>query len=201
MKPKLNNNNAELHGLGWTILTYLTIARDAWVAARQLITIAAQPAATTTCLLAETTEIRALTKEFRVELIKLLFCCTNSSGVHPASCPTLNGDSFLGVKRSGREADHSPASSSIEVNNAHSYTSSSPICLHGVMLNKAQGQLRLPLYPFTIFIVLLTKQENAFSVRFSTFCVGVQIFECRSYLYWGIQIVRVSQINKPHTRN
>jgi hypothetical protein len=37
----------------------------------------------------------------------------------------------LGVKRPGRETDNSPPSSA-EVNNAWSYTSNSPICLHGV---------------------------------------------------------------------
>jgi hypothetical protein len=40
----------------------------------------------------------------------------------------------LGVKRSGREADHSP-SSGAEVKNAWSYTSTSPIRLHGVVLS------------------------------------------------------------------
>jgi hypothetical protein len=45
----------------------------------------------------------------------------------------------LGAKRPGREADHSP---SAEVKNAWSYTSTSLIRLHGVVL-KAQGQLYL----------------------------------------------------------
>jgi hypothetical protein len=48
----------------------------------------------------------------------------------------------LGVKRPGREADHSPPSSA-EVKNAWSYTSTPPIRLHGVVLSKAQGQLYL----------------------------------------------------------
>jgi hypothetical protein len=48
----------------------------------------------------------------------------------------------LGVKRPGREADHSPPSSA-EVKNAWSYTSTPPICLRGVVLSKAQGQLYL----------------------------------------------------------
>jgi hypothetical protein len=40
----------------------------------------------------------------------------------------------LGVKRQGRESDHLPPSSA-EVKNAWSYTSTSPIRLHGVVLS------------------------------------------------------------------
>jgi hypothetical protein len=40
----------------------------------------------------------------------------------------------MGVKRPGREADHSP-SSSAEVKNAWSYTSTPRIHLHGVVLS------------------------------------------------------------------
>jgi hypothetical protein len=40
----------------------------------------------------------------------------------------------LGVKRPGREADHSPPSSA-KVKNAWSYTSTPPIRLHGVVLS------------------------------------------------------------------
>jgi hypothetical protein len=40
----------------------------------------------------------------------------------------------LGVKRPGSEADHSPPSSA-EVKNTWSYTSTSAICLHGVVLS------------------------------------------------------------------
>jgi hypothetical protein len=43
------------------------------------------------------------------------------SGVHPASYPWVPGTLPLGVKRPGREADHSPPSSA-EVKNAWSYT-------------------------------------------------------------------------------
>jgi hypothetical protein len=35
----------------------------------------------------------------------------NGSGAHPASYPVGTRGSFLGVKRLGREADHSPPSS------------------------------------------------------------------------------------------
>jgi hypothetical protein len=34
----------------------------------------------------------------------------NGSGAHPASYPMVTGGSFPGVKRPGREADHSPPS-------------------------------------------------------------------------------------------
>jgi hypothetical protein len=50
----------------------------------------------------------------------------------------------VGVKRPGREADHSRPSSA-EVKDAWSYTSTLPIRLHGVVLSlkkKAQGQLK-----------------------------------------------------------
>jgi hypothetical protein len=40
----------------------------------------------------------------------------------------------LGVKRPGREADHSPPSSA-EIKHAWSYTSTPPIRLHGVVLS------------------------------------------------------------------
>jgi len=44
------------------------------------------------------------------------------------------GALFLGVKRPGREVDHSPPSSA-EVKNAWNYTSTPPIRLHGVVLS------------------------------------------------------------------
>jgi len=40
----------------------------------------------------------------------------------------------LGMKWPGFEADHSPPSSA-EVKSAWSYTSTSPICLHGTVLS------------------------------------------------------------------
>jgi hypothetical protein len=46
----------------------------------------------------------------------------------------LSGALSPGVKRLGREADHSPPSSA-EVKNAWSYTSIPPICLNGVVLS------------------------------------------------------------------
>jgi hypothetical protein len=58
----------------------------------------------------------------------------NGSGARPASYPWVLGAICLAVKRPGREADHSLPLSA-EVNNAWSYTSTSPICLHGVVLS------------------------------------------------------------------
>jgi hypothetical protein len=46
----------------------------------------------------------------------------------------VQGALSLGVKRLGREADHSPPSSA-EVKNAWIYTSTPPIRLHGVVLS------------------------------------------------------------------
>jgi hypothetical protein len=56
----------------------------------------------------------------------------NGSGAHPASYQWVSGALSLGVKRLGREAEHSPPSSA-EVKNAWSYTSTPPIRLHGVV--------------------------------------------------------------------
>jgi hypothetical protein len=58
----------------------------------------------------------------------------NGSGDHPASYPLGTRGSFPGVKQLGCEADHSPPSSA-EVKNAWSYTSTSPLHLHGIVLS------------------------------------------------------------------
>jgi hypothetical protein len=47
------------------------------------------------------------------------------SGVHPTSYKMGNGGSFPGVKRKGREADHSPPASA-EVKKMWIYTSTPP---------------------------------------------------------------------------
>jgi hypothetical protein len=54
----------------------------------------------------------------------------------------------LGVKRPGREADHSPQPSA-EVKNAWKCTSTPPISLHGMMLSQSTGK-NLPLPGFNI---------------------------------------------------
>jgi hypothetical protein len=58
----------------------------------------------------------------------------NGSGTHPGSYSVGTGGTFPGVKRLGREADHSSPSSA-EVKNAWSYTSTPPIRLHGAVLS------------------------------------------------------------------
>jgi hypothetical protein len=67
---------------------------------------------------------------------KLWLEITMSAGseARPASYPGGTGSFSLVVERPEREADHSPPSSA-EINNAWRYTSSPPICLHGVVLN------------------------------------------------------------------
>jgi len=57
----------------------------------------------------------------------------------------VSGAISLGVKPPGSEADHSPPSSA-EVKNAWSYTSTSPIRFHGVVLSMARGKIYLHLY-------------------------------------------------------
>jgi hypothetical protein len=63
----------------------------------------------------------------------LLHIVQTGSEVHPTSYKMGSGGSFPGVKRQGREADHSP-STSAEVKKMDLYIHS-PIRLHGVMLN------------------------------------------------------------------
>jgi hypothetical protein len=54
---------------------------------------------------------------------------------HPVSCRMGAGGAFLGVKRPGREDDHSPATNAI-VKKMWMYTYiHSPIRFHGVVLN------------------------------------------------------------------
>jgi hypothetical protein len=62
------------------------------------------------------------------------FTAVSGPAMGPTQSPTqwVPGDLSLGVKRSGREADHSPASSS-EVKNAWIYTSTTPITPHDVV--------------------------------------------------------------------
>jgi hypothetical protein len=47
----------------------------------------------------------------RVKKFSLLHIVQTGSGVHPTSYKMGTGDSFPGVKRQGREADHSPPTS------------------------------------------------------------------------------------------
>jgi hypothetical protein len=56
------------------------------------------------------------------------------SGAHPASYPVGTSGSFPGVKWPGREDDHWPLPRT-EVENVWSYTSTTPIRLHGVVVS------------------------------------------------------------------
>jgi hypothetical protein len=55
----------------------------------------------------------------------LLHIVQTGSGVHPISYKMGTGGSFPGVKRQGREADHSPPTN-VEVNKMWIYTSTLP---------------------------------------------------------------------------
>jgi hypothetical protein len=69
----------------------------------------------------------------------------NGSGASPASYPMGTRGLSLGVKRQGREADHSPPSSA-EVKECVELYLHSPIRLHGVVLRLSTGTtLPLPL--------------------------------------------------------
>jgi hypothetical protein len=65
-----------------------------------------------------------------------LFTTASTTALGPNQPPTqwVPEALSLGVKQSGREADHSPLSST-EVKDARSYTSTPPIRLHGVGLS------------------------------------------------------------------
>jgi hypothetical protein len=57
------------------------------------------------------------------------------SGAHPASYPVSTKEALSpGVKRPGREADHSPKPCA-KVKNAWSFTSTPPLHLRGVVVN------------------------------------------------------------------
>jgi hypothetical protein len=92
-------------------------------------------------------------------ILILLFTLWMADGFHLSSSEFLSVQEFVnfisgppsllsngyqglfpwGVKRPGREADHSPQSSAKEVKNAWSYTSAHPIHLHGVVLSQRTG--------------------------------------------------------------
>jgi hypothetical protein len=73
------------------------------------------------------------------------------SGVLPASYPMGAGDSFPGVKRPGREPDHSPPSSA-EVRNVWSYTSTPQVRIHGVEL-RHRDSFTFYLLPFNLLFI------------------------------------------------
>jgi hypothetical protein len=63
-----------------------------------------------------------------------IFLLTNASRLALGPTQWVPGDLSQGLKRWGREADHSPPSSA-EVNNACYYTSTPPVRLHGMVLS------------------------------------------------------------------
>jgi hypothetical protein len=74
--------------------------------------------------------------DFRRGLGIVLFTTASRTTLVPTQPPIqwVGGDPYLGVKWPGREADRSSPSSA-EVKNAWSYTSTTPVCVHGVVLS------------------------------------------------------------------
>jgi len=70
-----------------------------------------------------------------------------------------------GVRRSGREADHSPPPST-EVKNVWSYTFIPPIRLHDVVLKLSTG------YVFTVWYLLKHRDNFNFTLRIFTLLDG-----------------------------
>jgi len=66
----------------------------------------------------------------------LPFVTVSRTALRPTQPPIqwIAGVLSLGIKRPGREADHSPPTSG-EIRNAWSYTPTPPICLHDVVLS------------------------------------------------------------------
>jgi hypothetical protein len=83
--------------------------------------------------------IGVLRFDFRPGLGIFLFTTVSRPALGPIRPPIqwVPRAPSLGVKRPGREADHSPTSSA-EVKNSWSYTSTPPIHLHGMVLIKKQ---------------------------------------------------------------
>jgi hypothetical protein len=90
-----------------------------------------------------------------------LFTTMSRTVLGPTQPPIqwVPGALSLGVKWPGHEADHSPPSSA-EVKNAWSCTSTPPICLHGMVLSKAQGQLYLFTFLTSIILFLIILQKH-----------------------------------------
>jgi len=80
------------------------------------------------------------------------------SGAHSASYPaSIPGPVSPGVKRKGREAKHSPPSST-EFMNEWSYTSTHPIRLHGVITwlsTRTTLPLPLPLLAVSVDVMII----------------------------------------------
>jgi hypothetical protein len=72
---------------------------------------------------------------FHMYVLVVLYSIRGAVGPIQPSIQWVQGAFSLGVKRPGREADHSPPLSSAEVKSAWSYTSTPPIRLNGVVLS------------------------------------------------------------------
>jgi hypothetical protein len=77
--------------------------------------------------------MKTILNEVCQELL-FLHVVQTDSGVHPTSYTMGTRRSFPGVKRPGREVDHSPPTSAEVKKNVDLYIHS-PIRLHGVVLN------------------------------------------------------------------
>jgi hypothetical protein len=93
----------------------------------------------------------------------------------PIQC--IPGDLFLGVKRPGRESDHSPPSSA-EVKNTWSYTSASQYVFMAWCSVKAQGQCYLCLYLYTLYLLI---QRHCYWTNFILGkCFSTNVPRCES---------------------
>jgi hypothetical protein len=95
-----------------------------------------------------------------------IFTTASRTALGPTQPPIrwVPGALYLGIKRPGREADHSPPSSA-EVKNAWRYTCTPPIRLNGVVISYAQGQFYFNFYHTTIQKFLITELSQIRSRR------------------------------------
>jgi hypothetical protein len=70
------------------------------------------------------------------------------SSAHPLSYPMSIGDSFPGLKRPRREADHSPPPSAAVKNGVELYLHFPYVFMARFLINQAQGQLYLFTFTF-----------------------------------------------------
>jgi hypothetical protein len=86
-----------------------------------------------------------------------LFITASRTDLGPTQLPIqwVPGALSLGVKRPGREADHSPLSSA-EVKNAWSYTSTPPISLHGAVLSLKKKHRDNFTFTYITFVLYVT---------------------------------------------
>jgi hypothetical protein len=89
-------------------------------------------------------EDRGSRDRFPVGAGNFFFTTAPRTALGPTQPPIqwVSGTLSLGVKRMGRETDHSLPSSA-DVKHAWRHTSTPPIRLHGVVLSYAQGQIYL----------------------------------------------------------